>query len=186
CTCTREFTQESAFTRHQCSCSKGKKRLITALSKAKDLLGSTYSTTGSSSLHPYSASPAVQSPGEVPCAGSSLQGNAHIPASNVNTCTISTEEDGLSLAQRRSRRVDVRMPSRYRQYDDVLPQPPPSVPSHVVQQTEFVSPADSADLHTTTRTPLRSTPFRTARNVFGLVRQFFSSAPPSHDPEEAA
>ncbi|KAG2746626.1 hypothetical protein P692DRAFT_20675989, partial [Suillus brevipes Sb2] len=40
CTCTREFTQESAFTKHQRSCTKGKKRLITALSKAKGLLGS--------------------------------------------------------------------------------------------------------------------------------------------------
>jgi hypothetical protein len=32
--------------------------------------------------------------------------------------------------------------------------------------------------------PLSAPPFRTARNVFGLVCQFFSSTPPSHDPEE--
>ncbi|KAG2747421.1 hypothetical protein P692DRAFT_20737439, partial [Suillus brevipes Sb2] len=38
CTCTREFTQESAYTRHQRSCTKGKKRLFSALSKAKDFL----------------------------------------------------------------------------------------------------------------------------------------------------
>ncbi|KAG2737263.1 hypothetical protein P692DRAFT_20762177, partial [Suillus brevipes Sb2] len=39
CTCTREFTQENAYTKHQRSCAKGKKRLFSALSKAKDLLG---------------------------------------------------------------------------------------------------------------------------------------------------
>jgi hypothetical protein len=41
-------------------------------------------------------------------------------------------------------------------------------------------------VHITTRTQPTPTPFRTARNVFGLVRQFFSSVPPSHDPEEVA
>jgi hypothetical protein len=40
CTCTREFTQENAYTKHQRLCVKGKKRLFSALSKAKDLLGS--------------------------------------------------------------------------------------------------------------------------------------------------
>jgi Plavaka transposase len=226
CTCTREFTQESAFTKHQRSCLKGKKRLISALSKAKDLLGSvkrarldtngnrqhvcistpssithprcpqapssssnhvneTYSV-GSSSLHPSLPLAAVHPPGEVPSAGSSIQDNIPIAASNANIGTTSTEEDGLSLAQRRSRRVDVRMPSRYRQYDDVLPQPPPSVPSHIVQQTESIPVANSTSILTTACTSSRPAPFRTARNVFGLVRQFFSSTPPSHDPEEAA
>ncbi|KAG2757849.1 hypothetical protein P692DRAFT_20711087, partial [Suillus brevipes Sb2] len=40
CTCTREFTQESAYTKHQRSCTRGKKRLFSALSRAKDRLGS--------------------------------------------------------------------------------------------------------------------------------------------------
>ncbi|KIK33405.1 hypothetical protein CY34DRAFT_99660 [Suillus luteus UH-Slu-Lm8-n1] len=40
CTCTRKFTQENAYTKHQRSCVKGKKRLFSALSKAKELLGS--------------------------------------------------------------------------------------------------------------------------------------------------
>lgn len=40
CTCMCEFTQASAYTKHQHSCMKGKKQLLSALSKAKDLLGS--------------------------------------------------------------------------------------------------------------------------------------------------
>ncbi|KAG2346000.1 hypothetical protein BDR05DRAFT_974834 [Suillus weaverae] len=73
----------------------------------------------------------------------------------------------------------------YRQYDDVLPQPPPSVPSgSAAQQQELNAPGNSTDTSTTARTSLRVPPFHTARNVFGLVRQFFSSTPPSHDPED--
>ncbi|KAG2740831.1 hypothetical protein P692DRAFT_20689050, partial [Suillus brevipes Sb2] len=91
------------------------------------------------------------------------------------------------LAQRRSRRVGISLPLRYRQYDDVLPQPPLSVPSSATsqqQQPESSSPVNSADTTTSTRTSLRAPPFRTAKNIFGLIRQFFSSTPPSHDPEE--
>ncbi|KIK31410.1 hypothetical protein CY34DRAFT_19956 [Suillus luteus UH-Slu-Lm8-n1] len=77
------------------------------------------------------------------------------------------------------------MPLRYRQCDDVLPQPPPSGPfSQTVQEPELSSDVNS--INTPPRTPPSSPapPFCTARNVFGLVRQFFSSTPPSHDPEE--
>ncbi|KAG2335663.1 hypothetical protein BDR05DRAFT_897973, partial [Suillus weaverae] len=96
------------------------------------------------------------------------------------------DDEGLPLAQRRSRRVDVPMPLRYRQYEDVLPQPPPSVPSdHIALPPDPNPPANLTDVSTGTRTSFRAPPFRTARNVFGLVRQFFSSTPPSHDPEEA-
>ncbi|KAG2346750.1 hypothetical protein BDR05DRAFT_974360 [Suillus weaverae] len=57
------------------------------------------------------------------------------------------------------------MPLRYRQYDNVLLQPPPS--------QELNAPGNSTDTSTTT-----------PRNIFGLVRQFFSSTPPSHDLED--
>ncbi|KAG1776439.1 hypothetical protein EV702DRAFT_1198130 [Suillus placidus] len=71
------------------------------------------------------------------------------------------------------------------EYDNVLPQPPPSVPSgSAAQQQELNAPGNSTDTSTTTCTSLRVPPFRTARNIFGLVRQFFSSTPPSHDPED--
>jgi hypothetical protein len=119
--------------------------------------------------------------------GSSLQGDLPVPVSNSNLGTASTKiDEGLSLAQRRTKRTGVRMPQRYRQYEDILPQPPPSVPGHVAQQLESVPPAISIEVPTTACTPSQSVPFRTPRNVFGLVRQFFSSSPPSHDPEEAA
>lgn len=218
CTCTREFTQESAYTRHQRSCTKGKKRLFSALSKAKDLLGSvkrpkldanggrqvprvsmeSLSTQLHRPLPPplpsdqVNARPSAESPNvhsvlsaagpalDVPC--SSLQGNTPISTSTLDLGAAPAEiDDDSSLAQRRTRRTGVRMPLRYRQLEDVLPQPPPSIPSQAAPLPEFTpssNPTHAPSSH--------STPFRTARNVFGLVRQFFSSVPPTHDPEEAA
>lgn len=221
CTCTREFTQESAYTRHQRSCTKGKKRLFSALSKAKDFLkaakrprlnvknaptsmasSSTQfrcpqsSSVSSDQVHEsfseessstYPVPSVAHPPQDVSYGGSSLQGDLPVPVSNSNLGTASTKiDEGLSLAQRRTKRTGVRMPQRYRQYEDILPQPPPSVPGHVAQQLESVPPAISIEVPTTACTPSQSVPFRTPRNVFGLVRQFFSSSPPSHDPEEAA
>src|ERR1700692_3384795 len=155
CTCLREFSQASAYTQHQHSCTKGKKRLFSALSRAKDLLGSakrsrlnaaggqqyTCSRMTSSSTQPHHQqapplssdqadnslntevclTPLAVHPLE-PCAGSSLQADAHIPSSipnpdahiqssipNPDTPSMAVDE-GLSLAQRRSRRVGVPMP----------------------------------------------------------------------------
>jgi hypothetical protein len=219
CTCTREFIQDSAYTKHLRSCTKGKKRLFSALSKAKDLLGSIkrprlnsndgiqdarVSIESSSTLlrRPQTLSvPSNQvnetlsaessdvyevlSGGspilEVPC--SSSQGNTPISTSTPNLGAAPAEmDDDSSLAQRRTRRVGVQMPLRYRQHEDVLPQPPPSIPSQATLLRECIPPSNPTDVHITTRTQPTPTPFCTARNVFGLVCQFFSSVPPSHDP----
>ncbi|KAG1765159.1 hypothetical protein EV702DRAFT_981687 [Suillus placidus] len=96
------------------------------------------------------------------------------------------DDKGLSLAQRRSRRVDVPMPRCYRQYEDVLPQPPPSVSfSHTALPPDPNPPENPTHVSTGTHTSFRGPPFHMAKNAFRLVRQFFSSTPPSHNPEEA-
>ncbi|KAG0692001.1 hypothetical protein DFH29DRAFT_1009630 [Suillus ampliporus] len=102
----------------------------------------------------------------------------------LSTVSMQIDEEGLSLAQRRSRCIGVPMPVHYRQYDDVLLQPPPSVPSGQTQQQEINTPTNSIDTSIRAQTSSQEPPFRTARNVFGLVCQFFTSTPPSHDPEE--
>ncbi|KAG0703605.1 hypothetical protein DFH29DRAFT_998432 [Suillus ampliporus] len=218
CTCTHQFTQESAYTKHQRSCTQGKKRLFSALSKAKDLLGSAKWSRVDGSSRPYAClsaasssaqphrpcdpSPSANQVNEGSVAGPSNTGSTllamHPPKevscaafsslnTNLSAAPIEIDDDeGLSLAQRRSRRVGVPMPLRYRQYEDVLPQPPPSVPSdHTALPPDPNPLADPTDVSTGTRISFRAPPFCTARNVFGLVRHFFSSTPPSHDPEEA-
>jgi Plavaka transposase len=209
----RQFSQASAYTKHQHSCTKGKKRLFSALSKAKEFLGSgkrskvhandgrqyarSSMTSSSTQAPPLSSDQANNSlntefcqtlsavhPLES-CAGLSLQTDTHIPPLNPNLSISSMEVDeGLSLAQRRSRRIDVPLPIRYRQYEDVLPQPPPSIPNYTTQRPESVLSAHSSDEPAKACTS-SAAPFRTARNIFGLARQFFSSTPPCHDPEEA-
>ncbi|KAG2059281.1 hypothetical protein BDR06DRAFT_979903 [Suillus hirtellus] len=78
------------------------------------------------------------------------------------------------------------MPLRYRQYEDVLPQPPPSImPGHTNPAPGLNPLVNHTDASTSAHASLQLPPFRTARNIFGLVCQFFSPTPPSHDPEEA-
>ncbi|KAG1817179.1 uncharacterized protein BJ212DRAFT_1299342 [Suillus subaureus] len=77
------------------------------------------------------------------------------------------------------------MPLRYRQHEDVLPQPLPSTPPGHTTPALEVNPPEPTDVSTGDRASLPVPPFRTARNVFGLIHQFFSSTPPSHDLEEA-
>ncbi|KAG2737177.1 hypothetical protein P692DRAFT_20883890, partial [Suillus brevipes Sb2] len=89
------------------------------------------------------------------------------------------EWEDVSLAQRRTRRQNRQLPLRFR---DVLPQAPPTVPMEVRNQPpESIGSVITSDERPAL--PLR-TIFRTRPNIFGLVRQYCSSVPPSHDPEE--
>jgi hypothetical protein len=92
------------------------------------------------------------------------------------------DEEDMSLAQRRPRRQNRRLPQRFR---DVLPQPPPTVPVPVELHDQLpqsvghiFSSEDRPGL------PPARPVFRTPANIFGLVRQYFCDMPPSHDPEE--
>ncbi|KAG0698886.1 hypothetical protein DFH29DRAFT_1002425 [Suillus ampliporus] len=123
---------------------------------------------------------------EMPCVGSSLQGNIPLSTStpDLSVTPVEIDDDSL-LAQCRTRRVDIRMPLRYQQHEDILPQPPLSIPSQTVLFQEFIPPLNPTDVPNTSHMSLQSTPFCMARNIFGLVRQFFSSTSSSHDLEEA-
>ncbi|KAG0693639.1 hypothetical protein DFH29DRAFT_1000832 [Suillus ampliporus] len=124
-------------------------------------------------------------PKEVSHAGLPLQENAPASASNTNFGAAPMEIDkdqGLSLVQWRSRHVDVPMPLCYRQYEDMLPQPPATARSSHPADPNL--PDIPTNASTSARISIRAPPFRTARNIFRLVWQFFSSNHPSHDPEE--
>ncbi|KAG2345999.1 hypothetical protein BDR05DRAFT_998050 [Suillus weaverae] len=172
---------------------KGKKRLFSALLKAKDLLGSAKRSQVDSNRSGQSSSmrfhlPQVLSSSSdeiidtehsnvhstllaahpVLSADSSSQ-NASASASDaiLGTATMEVDENELSLVQQRSPCVGIPMLLHYRQYDDVLPQPPPSVPSgSAAQQQELNAPGNSTDTSTTAHTSLRY------------------ATPPSHDLED--
>jgi hypothetical protein len=98
----------------------------------------------------------------------------------------------LPIAERKSPRSR-RLPKRYR---DMLPEPPPSLPPtlHSLQsssQSTAISGApeisDSPPAGSTSSMSLVSRAFqyiRTPRNCFGLIRRFFSTRVPTHDPDD--
>jgi hypothetical protein len=99
------------------------------------------------------------------------------------------DDDSRSLAERRPRRRNRLLPKRYR---DNLPQPAPSLPpaNHLTDPTNSPVLASYPNHDLTSNIDPRSLRsrvrkvFRTRRNIFGLVRQYFCEQLPAADPEE--
>jgi hypothetical protein len=201
CVCKRSFTAQNYFSHHQRSCSQTKKRLSSAIASFKEFIGRRKKArTSNDEPVPVgvAGSPNVlsHSPVDHLASGEAAilsQDNEVTPAplpdtslASVGGIAISDYDGGqtdgaedMSLALRRTRRQNRQLPKRFR---DVLPQPPPTVPEEIRDL-----PPDSAGRVVTSdersALPVR-TVFRTLPNIFGLVRQYFSSELPSHDPEE--
>ena len=112
-----------------------------------------------------------------------------VAADNAQTIDHDVEmsaDDTRSLAERRTRRMDRRLPARYR---DVLPQPPPpmaapSFPSPLAEpQAPLSVSSQDFTLGSSSLRVLRF--FTTLANSFGLSRRYYGDRPPSHDPEIA-
>ena len=112
-----------------------------------------------------------------------------------STADTAFDEDHLStsLAERRTRRPRV-LPQRFR---DDIPQPlaqfPPPLADLSNLPAETHPAREQSLIDITTQASPGDRPsarsritqcFRTPRNTFRLLRQYFSSSPPSHDPEE--
>ncbi|KAH7917056.1 hypothetical protein BV22DRAFT_1135740, partial [Leucogyrophana mollusca] len=85
------------------------------------------------------------------------------------------DDDTMSLAERRPRWLNRRLPARFR---DILPQPPPPL----VAESTITPPLPSVAVPSTT---LALRYFRTRPNLFGLFRRYHGNHFPTHDPEEA-
>ncbi|KAH7917312.1 hypothetical protein BV22DRAFT_1026615, partial [Leucogyrophana mollusca] len=100
-------------------------------------------------------------------------------------------DEGLSLAQRRPRRLNRRLPKRF---DDFLPEPPLPLPPGELAFSLNATPSDSdpppSPPLSLAQTCVRSVQsslrriFRTQPNKFGLLRQYYADRPPTHDPED--
>ena len=99
------------------------------------------------------------------------------------------EDLDRSLAQRRGRREHRQLPKRYR---DVLPEPPAALPPASVltdaQIGTVTSPLITAapalpQALSRVLSPVRKI-LKSARNVFGLFRQYHATSFPDHDPNE--
>ncbi|KAH7904570.1 hypothetical protein BJ138DRAFT_1018968 [Hygrophoropsis aurantiaca] len=104
---------------------------------------------------------------------------------------LSELEAELSLAERRPRRLNRRLPERFR---DMLPEPPLSVPANpeATSDTTRLSSAQppferaSSVFHVGAQSVRSciSHVVQTRCNVFGLFRRYFRKDPPPHDPED--
>jgi Plavaka transposase len=103
--------------------------------------------------------------------------------------SVEAEDSGMSLAERRPRRLNRLLPKRFR---DIVPQPLPLLPpvspallnDDVMPQVSSPSASNeprSAECSLGSR--VRQI-FQTSRNIFGLFRRYFSEQLPTHDPEE--
>lgn len=98
-------------------------------------------------------------------------------------------DNNISLAERRTRRLDRQLPERFR---DDLPRPLTSLPpltDNVTQSHSSLSASDPPSASSSILpNPTNQNPvlkfFRTTCNFFGLSRQYYSESLPSHDPEE--
>lgn len=64
-----------------------------------------------------------------------------------------------------------------------LPPPPPNPPAIRPERQSLTPEPDSSECPPSTSVPSTFKSFRTARNAFGIVREYLSHEPPAHDPE---
>ncbi|KAG0701859.1 hypothetical protein DFH29DRAFT_999850 [Suillus ampliporus] len=144
CVCKRIFTAQNYFSQHQRLSVHTKKRLSSAISSFREFVGHKKAHTSPGLLGadglPREASNALPidlSSGDVNTSTATQYCKAEVaparpPSSGGGIvspdCEVGDIDGGedISLAQRRSRRQNRQLPLRYR---DVLPQPPPTVPS---------------------------------------------------------
>ncbi|KAG0703958.1 hypothetical protein DFH29DRAFT_998014 [Suillus ampliporus] len=195
CICKRTFSTQNHFSQHQRSCSHTKKRLSSAISSLKEFVSRrkrmrTLNDAGPGTINELpnrsANSPVIHlASGEVNASNATIappdstcSSVAGIITGDCEVEEIEDEED-LSLAQCRLRRQNRQMPKQFR---DVLPVPPPTVPAEVRE----LPPAAVGEVVTSDASSalLSRSMFRTPPNIFGLVRQYFSSTLPSHDPDE--
>jgi hypothetical protein len=105
-------------------------------------------------------------------------------------------DPSMSLAERHTRRLDRRLPKRFR---DMLPEPPPALPpssmlnssllqSTLSPQSSIPLPVDHSTQPNSPMNPMRSHFFkyiRTPKNFFGLSHLYFAKQLPTYDPEES-
>ena len=97
--------------------------------------------------------------------------------------TSQPENEMLPLAQRRPRRLNRRLPLRFR---DQLPENPFPLPPPGIEPPEVLI-QEASGSHISRLSPpvlAQCSVFKTQRNKFGLFRVFRSEALPSHDPDE--
>lgn len=196
CLCGKEFTQLNAYNRHQRSCTKTKKRLSGALEKAKAIWDAKKHRRLDDTVPAVTFNSTDMPTGFESSPWTSVVGEANNldEVSSIQLVVISRdstqdhkiqrpqepdENNSVPLSEGRPRRLNRRLPKRYR---DILPEAAPALPPNLPPLPDSSSSSTVGDTHILP--PLVRKLFRTPRNIFGLVRQYFSKQLPTVDPEE--
>ncbi|KIJ57630.1 hypothetical protein HYDPIDRAFT_34927 [Hydnomerulius pinastri MD-312] len=187
CVCGRSFTQDAAYMKHLKGCTKGKKCLSSVLARAKESYEHKKHRLGDSDLEPSSAQDhnfrfqdlQAATATEDAAGGQTSNGTFREPSEESASSIPRQEDDSLPLSLWRSRRLNRRLPQRFR---DMLPEPPmPSMPS---------TPPPAASMPSAhsehTRVPQPCQIFNTQPNSFGLFRSYDKATLPTHDPEDSS
>lgn len=93
---------------------------------------------------------------------------------------VPSNDDGGQ--EHRPRRINRRLPIRYR---DIHPEPLLPLPaSFELPRAQDPPLTNAPETRSSSVTSLVDEAFRSPRNIFGLIREYFSKSPPTHDPEE--
>jgi hypothetical protein len=210
CLCGRTFSSPQAYSYHRRGCQKTKKRLSGALEKAKGIWqakkrqktegkASNETSAGPSDLNitPLPASNATQEVSSLPENFSphgindyhqDAAGPTVMDFEDLVQAAMESEDVDQPLLKRRRRRENRQLPKRYR---DVLPQPAEALPPtpQSPQNAAHPEPVTLPPTHEVVPTALPSAPTRvskilnSARNIFGLFRQYHATRFPEHDPD---
>ncbi|KIJ60977.1 hypothetical protein HYDPIDRAFT_31682, partial [Hydnomerulius pinastri MD-312] len=192
CVCGREFSSLGAFTLHEKGCQKDKKRLSSALAKAKEVYQAKKARLQAPSLHQDRAGPT-----SLESASDAAEGLEEQPASVLQPAPPPppdgpSDNNELPLAQRRTQRTNRRLPLRFR---DLLPEPPLPLPPPDAFSEPPVAPDPRADNSSSpSESPLSDGAgsilslfrkiFKTQLNKFSLFRVYNTNQLPSHDPDD--
>jgi hypothetical protein len=207
CSCGRTFSQLGAFKNHRNTCKASKKRLSSALAKAK-AAQLAKKRHGSDVMETPTPADSVNDPAQLAEALDPEHNQTREVRTNDTSCVRhcnarsvghDNQLDDESRPAKRRRQI----PSRFRglklhdsKLKDILPQPAPALPPPGVASQSSMPPLPSStedESHDNIPNPSGNSSrgvrghFRrvltTARNSFGLFRRFHAENFPSHDPE---
>ncbi|OBZ77154.1 hypothetical protein A0H81_04076 [Grifola frondosa] len=174
--CGQKFTLPNNFTTHQKRCTRGKKRLASALSKAREAIA------GRKRRLVVGRDEAPQDLDAV-----SLNDQRALPVSDAVAPAL---DEALPSASKRPRR-NRRLPKRYR---DILPEPASALPPQISQRippveqpSQDVDSAGPGGFSAATQSVGNRilTFLRSPLNAFGLSRTYYATSFPDHDPEDS-
>lgn len=191
CMCGQTFSAPHTYTYHIRTCPRTRKRLSSALEKAREVLQAKkrrkmedriQREASETSNHPaIDESPSLLPPHQLVRFLLQLTGVSYAVHQIPETTCAESQDLDQPLANRRVQRQNRQLPKRYR---DIAPEPPTALLPFSQPDRPLVDP----EVLSVQPSPVRISPVKkhleSVRNIFGLFRQYYAAHFPDHDPDE--